>query len=372
MKDSKEPNEFKNENTKKVKNNYYLKIKKYNQSQPIIIRREFEYSSLGNYEQMYDIIKNAILILRKEKGIDNHIPILILYHPTINEIFIYSKEQWDFYYKFNIIDECLYNKSLKIDFILIYSNKKHDDINKKLILNKKNVTKYLIKKIPLNIYLDISLNFFESRDDICKIFQNYMINELINDDMYSFKTTKDAENSLEVINEEFDNLDINSIINPGEKKDKKKAEVKNNNINIKEYIVENNEFINTLKALKDQSKIFSKNKKYLSDIQNVVEEENENKEINKNVDEEKKVFNSNFNLVPGKSFDHLLKDEDSYDNITSNNLKSVLNPPSKYVPNLLDKEKYFKKLDKGEYYIGLEEYKDQLNRESLYILNKNS
>ena len=372
MKGNKEVNLNENENKAKNKDKYYLKIKKYKQSSPLIIRRSFEYSSLGNYDKINGIIMNVILNLRKEKGIDNHIPILILNHPKINEIFIYSKEQWDFYYKYNIIDECITNKSLTIDFNLINSNK-IDDIIRKFELNKKNVAKYIIKNIPINIYLNLLINFLKKRHDVSTIFQKYIINELINEDEYSFKNTKKTGNTLEIINEEDtinENLNINSIINPGEKEDQinneERKDIKNKKNNINGYIIENYEFIS---VLTDQTKTFYEYEKYLNDIKNVVKEEIEEK--NKNIIEEKNVSNSSFDLVPGKSFDNLIKDEDSCDNM-KNNLRSVLNLPSQYVPNLLNKDNYFKKFDEREYYIGIEQYKDEINREameSIYMLN---
>ena len=372
MKDNKTVNLNKDENKGKDKEIYYLKIKKYKQSPPITIRRPFEYSSLGNYDKINGSIMNVILNLRKGKGIDNHIPILILNHPEINEIFIYSKEQWDFYYKYNIIDECITNKSLKIDFILINTNKKEDIINK-FESNKKNVAKYIIKNIPINIYLNLLINFLKKRHDVSSIFQKYIINQLINEDEYSFKNTKNTGNNLETINEEDtinENLDINSIINPGEKEDKKineeRKDNKNKKNNINGYIIENIEFINTLK---DQTKNFYEYEKYLNDIKNVVKEEIEEK--NKNIIEEKNISNSSLDFVPTKSFEKLIKEEDNSDN-TKNYLRSVLNLPSQYVPNLLNKDNYFKKFDEGEYYIGIEQYKDEINREameSIYILN---
>ena len=372
MKDNKTVNLNKEENKAKDKNIYYLKIKKYNQSPPIIIRRPLEYSSFGNYDKINGIIRNVILNLRKEKGIDNYIPILILNHPKINEISIYSKEQWDFYYKYNIIDECITNKSLKIDFILIKKNKK-DDIISQCEKNKKNVAKYIIKNIPINIYLNLLLNFLEKSRKVSSIFQEYIMNQLINEDKYSFKNTKNTENTLETINEEDtinENLNINSIINPGENENKviieERKDIKNKKNNINEYIIDNSEFIN---ALKDRTKKFNDYEYYLNDIKNVVKEEIEEK--NKNIMEEKNISNSSLDLVAAKSFEKLIKDEDNCDN-TKNYLSSVLNLPSQYVPNLLNKDNYFKKFDEGEYYIGIEQYKDEINREameSIYTLN---
>ena len=76
-------------------------------------------------------------------------------------------------------------------------------------------------------------------------------------------------------------------------------------------------------------------------------------------------------MTPAKSFEKLIKNEDNCDN-AKNYLSSVLNLPSQYVPNLLNKDNYFKKFDEREYYIGIEQYKDEINREameSIYMLN---
>ena len=207
----------------------------------------------------------------------------------------------------------------------------------------------------------------KTSNNISKIFQQYLINVLINDDTYSYKNN---QQNLSIVKEEIlnENLNINSIID--EENDNKNNENKNKNTNNKTYYFDNEDFIT---ILNDNFKKFSEYENYLNNIKSIIKEENE--EINKNIIKEKNIYNTSLQLAPTKSIEHLLKD-DSYE-IVSKNLMSVLNPPSKSAPSksvskLLNEEKFFKKIDKGEYYIGLEEYKDKLSRESIEILNKNS
>lgn len=367
MKNNNDSNAKKDVNKDKNKEIYYLKIKQYQKAPPYLSRREFPSSILSNYDKINEIIIDLIKTrYEKEKTIDNHIPIIILNHPEIKEIFLNSKEEWSFYYEYNIIDECIINKSLKIDFLLIKTGSKSEKI---INIQKKDSTqkviKYIIEKIPINIFLKILLNFLKTSNNISKIFQQYLINVLINDDTYSYKNN---QHNLAIVKEDIlnENININSIIDEENDNKNNENKYKNKNINNKTYYFDNEDFIT---ILNDNFKKFSEYENYLNNIKSIIKEENE--EINKNIIKEKNVYNTSLQLAPTKSIEHLLKDDDSYE-IVSKNLMSVLNPPSKSVSKLLNEENFFKKIDKGEYYIGLEEYKDKLSRESIEILNKNS
>ncbi len=92
----------------KKKNNFFVKLKGYdkNEKNTSILKREFDYKSLKNFDIMMNNFINLILEIRK-KGYGNRVPIIVNHHPEIGEIFIYSREQWDLYYKFNIIEDCI-------------------------------------------------------------------------------------------------------------------------------------------------------------------------------------------------------------------------------------------------------------------------
>ena len=231
MKNNNDSNAKKDVNKDKNKEIYYLKIKQYQKAPPYLSRREFPSSILSNYDKINEIIIDLIKTrYEKEKTIDNHIPIIILNHPEIKEIFLNSKEEWSFYYEYNIIDECIINKSLKIDFLLIKTGSKSEKI---INIQKKDSTqkviKYIIEKIPINIFLKILLNFLKTSNNISKIFQQYLINVLINDDTYSYKNN---QHNLAIVKEDIlnENININSIID--EENDNKNNENKYKNKNI--------------------------------------------------------------------------------------------------------------------------------------------
>ena len=63
---------------------------------------------------------------------------------------------------------------------------------------------------------------------------------------------------------------------------------------------------------------------------------------------------------------HFFRD-DNFDNINKRNnvLLTQLTPPPNYIKKLLDDNNFFKKIDKEEYYVGIEQFKDDINRKLL-------
>ena len=354
---------MKDKETNKNKENYFFKIKKHQDNTGIMLRRDFEYSDLKNYDIMIQKIRNAILDIRKGKPFEGRFPIIIMNHPKIEEIYIYSKENWDLYFKFNLIEECITNKTLKMEYFLL--NEKNKD---SLIKSKKEI-KYIIQNLPLNIYFDILIKFFENRDSIMKEFIIYLIAELTKDDGGIVKNIIKENKIQDFIEEEQKDKNIEENININEIICNDKKDEKNNEKNIKkekkvhinkDYLISKKEFIS---ILKEQKKNYSNYENSFLKIKNIFEEDEEK---NKGL-ENKNIMQTNLILGSENSFDHLLKDEVDANNKTI--LMSALNPPKKYIENLMNSENFFKTFNKGEYYVGIEDYQDNLNRESLEILN---
>ena len=66
-----------------------------------------------------------------------------------------------------------------------------------------------------------------------------------------------------------------------------------------------------------------------------------------------------------------LFEEDVVENNEKENnvLLTQMNPPPSYVKKLLNDDNFFKQFDKEEYYMGIEKFKDEINRQFLKTLN---
>ena len=319
----------------------FIKVKRNKHTGPSV-RREFIYSNLNDYEKINKIIKEALFLLRKKEISNDSIVLKVLYHPKYNEIYFDSKEQWDLLYKYNIIDECISNQSLKIDFI-ICDKKKYNSINEN---NKKEIMKYIIQNIPINLFFNFFINFLRKRKDISDEFEKYLINDLLSNNMDIDKTQNNKKYNIN-----------------------KNVEDENKNIiNIKEYFINYNKFLDTLN---NKFEIISKNQKYLNSflkIKNIFHEDKEKNE-NSSINIKNNPSRTFLDLNPRASLDSLLDEDD--DILTYKNnyvMKTVLNPPTQYVKNLMDDKNFFKKIEKKEYYLGIENYKDELIRESMDFL----
>ena len=65
---------------------------------------------------------------------------------------------------------------------------------------------------------------------------------------------------------------------------------------------------------------------------------------------------NDFSLINEQNFDN---------NKKCNVLLTELIPPSNYVKKLLNDDNFFKNIDKEEYYIGIEQFKDDMNKKFL-------
>ena len=319
----------KDSNLKKDK--FYIKVKRYNKEGPLA-RKEFSYSNLNNYKLVNEKVKEAIINIRRKKYGEDHMVELILNHPKFKEIHFDSKEEWDLLFKYNIIEECINNDSLYLDFIIYNKNTTKNYKNKEVIM------KNIIQNIPTNTFFKFFINFLIKRN-LLKEFKESLIIDLI-------------QNNISKKKEENNNSD-------------------NKNEKAKEYFIDNKAFIDTLNKKLEN---ISRNEKYLNSfikIQNILKDNKEkNENINKmNVD--KNNSKTYLNLTPNQlrtSMDILF--DDSLINNDNEILKTALNPPDDYVKKLMDNNNFFRKIEEDEFYNGLEKYRDQLNRESMIALKK--
>lgn len=327
-----------------------LKIKRFKKKGPSV-KRDYIYSNLNNYEAINKVIKESIFNQRGKKELeDKQIILMVLNHPNFKEIYFESKDQWDLLYKYNIIDECIINQSLKIDFMIIDKNDKNYIIIYEN--NKKAFMKYIIQNMPINTLFNSFINFIKEKK-LLEEFEKYLINDLIPINTEIDKTKKD---------------DKNNII---ENNNKNKNDGKINKLR-EEYFININDFINILNMKMETISRQEKSLISFNKIKNIIKDD---KEKNVNINETDINFKKNsktyLDLNPRTSIDNLFDEDDgSFIKDNSDILKTALNPPSKYDKILMDNNNFFKKIEKKEYYNGIEEYKDLLIRESKDALKK--
>ena len=348
-----------------TKGNIYLKIREYNSSNKRLTKKQMEYSNLNYYDKIIIIINNIIKIQQKTEEVKNHKLIIIINHPKINEIYIYSKEQWNFYINYNLIFECIENNTLKLDYIIV-DQFNQDDLKKECRNNQKLVIKYIIRNIPLNFFLNTLLKFFEDNDEFSQRFKIFLISELFNTQPVNNKINKDSEENFD------DNSTINNINSSQtfliEYNDTNKISEKI----IKNYYIHKNEFI---KILKEQFNNYSKCQNCFNGIKSLFKESDD--EINEDKNKNKYInkTNSNLNIKNDDSLGKISLFEDSFDNsieVNNNPLFTQfnLNYSKQYVMEMMNNEKMFKKINEREYYNGIEILKDELNREFYELINK--
>ena len=279
----------------------------------------------------YDIICTEINKVFQNKNNIEKIDLKPIYiylkHEHLENITIYNNDEWNFLYNYNIIQECVSNNRLKLDFAVIKENEMIDE--EKRQRNSFNILQYIMKKIPEYFYLEILSKFIYINKDIREKFQKFFLNELMN---ISYDEIKNKNN---------DKNDLNSLIN------------NYNNIynqNNKNYYVKSKDF---LKLFNEQILKIKNHINYIHLINNIIEDKNiENK--NNNINE----INKDDNLYNAEK---VFIDKD-------NILFRVLNKEIEH-KKYLDKNNYFKKSNNKEYYCGIEELKDGMKREIINILN---
>ena len=352
-------------NSNKNKGNIYLKIREYNSTYKRITKKQIEYSNLNDYDKLIIIINNIIKIQKKTEEVKNHKLVIVLNHPKINEIYIYSKEQWNFYLNYNLIFECIENNTLKLDYIIIEQNNQ-DDLQKECRNNQKLIIKYIIRNIPLNFFLNTLLKFFEENDEFSQRFKIFLISKLFNSQSVYNQINKDNENNFE------DNESINNISSS------QTFLIEYNNTNkisekiIKNYYIHNAEFI---QIMEEQFKNYSKCQNCFEGIKNLFQENDDEMNEEKNKNKYIKKINSNLSIQKDDSLGKISLFEDRFDNSieTNNNpffSQFNLNYSKQYVMEMMNNEKMFKKINAKEYYNGIEILKDELNREFYEVINK--
>ena len=247
---------------------------------------------------------NQILTLNKNSKDPNKN--IILEHPKLNQLRISNKQEWDFLYKNNIINECIENKIInaeknikscimKINYVK--SNSKQEEAK------YSDIMAYIMNNISPDEYISHLLNFLNERKDIINEFKLYLTKILLD-------------------------LNIKQEINKIEENEKKEKKREN------KYIIETNKFFNILEIK-------------LNEIKNSYQSNNINKSVNK--------FGIN---DKDEQINHEADDKED------NSLKSIFNF---YESNLnlykinTDNQNIFGTQSKEEYYEGIKGFKSQLS-----------
>ena len=253
-------------------------------------------SILEDYNQISTLNKNS-------KDANKNI---ILEHPKLNQLRISNKQEWDFLYKNNIINECIENKIInaeknikscimKINYVK--SNSKQEEAK------YSDIMAYIMNNISPDEYISHLLNFLNTRKDIINEFKLYLTKILLD-------------------------LNIKQEINKIEENEIKEEKREN------KYIIETNKFFNILEIK-------------LNEIKNSYQSNNLNESVNK--------FRINNN---DEQINHEAEDKED------NSLKSIFNF---YESNLnlykinTDNQNIFGTQSKEEYYEGIKGFKSQLS-----------
>ena len=247
---------------------------------------------------------NQILTLNKNSKDPNKN--IILEHPKLNQLRISNKQEWDFLYKNNIINECIENKIINAEkniqsYIIkinyVKSNSKQEEAK------YSDIMAYIMNNISPDEYISHLLNFLNTRKDIINEFKLYLTKILLD-------------------------LNIKQEINKIEENEIKEEKREN------KYIIETNKFFNILEIK-------------LNEIKNTYQLNNLNKSVNK--------FGINNN---DEQINHEAEDKEE------NSLKSIFNF---YESNLnlykinTDNQNIFGTQSKEEYYEGIKGFKSQLS-----------
>ena len=185
---------------------------------------------------------------------------IILDHPKLNQLKISNKQEWDFLYQNNIINECIEDKiinagkNIKSSLIKIHyvnQNSKHEEAK------YADIMAHIMKNISPDEYVSHLLNFLSNRRDIINEFKLYLTKILLD-------------------------LNIKQEINKIKENEIKEEKVKN------KYIIETNKFFNILEIKLNEIK-----NSYQNNIpKNLNKFEIDNNDAKINNEEDDKVDNS--------------------------------------------------------------------------------
>ena len=199
---------------------------------------------------------------------------IILDHPKLNQLKISNKQEWDFLYQNNIINECIEDKiinagkNIKSSLIKIHyvnQNSKHEEAK------YADIMAHIMNNISPDEYVSHLLNFLSNRRDIINEFKLYLTKILLD-------------------------LNIKQEINKIKENEIKEEKVKN------KYIIETNKFFNILEIKLNEIKNSYQNN--IPKNLNKFEIDNNDDKINNEEDDKvdnslKSIFNfyeSNLNL----------------------------------------------------------------------------
>ena len=316
------------------KNYISLKIKKEKKNKVLYVRRKVEHSELKKYDNILDAIYQIV-----NDKIDNSINIYLemyLYHKDekLKKIIIYNKEEWNFLYNYNIIDECISkDNQLKIDYKVYTQEEKVDEKIK--ANNFKKIISYILENIPYEFYLNSLYNFFKDKKDIEELFKIYLINQLMETNLKDIK-----KNSY--LNDDVKSKDLEKINNNN-------SENININKNYEKYLIDSEEFLNIFKNNINQ---ISKKSNFLKNIKNIIYN-NDEKELKDSL--ENKTISNSLNLITKKKyFERMNENENLF------NFQSLLVLKNEYKNNILEENNFFKLLNNEEYNTGIEQLKNKL------------
>ena len=185
---------------------------------------------------------------------------IFLDHPKLNQLKISNKQEWDFLYQNNIINECIEDKiinagkNIKSSLIKIHyvnQNSKHEEAK------YADIMAHIMNNISPDEYVSHLLNFLSNRRDIINEFKLYLTKILLD-------------------------LNIKQEINKIKENEIKEEKVKNN------YIIETNKFFNILEIKLNEIK-----NSYQNNIpKNLNKFEIDNNDAKINNEEDDKVDNS--------------------------------------------------------------------------------
>ena len=316
------------------KNYISLKIKKEKKNKVLYVRRKVEHSELKKYDNILDAIYQIV-----NDKIDNSNNIYLemyLYHKDekLKKIIIYNKEEWNFLYNYNIIDECISkDNQLKIDYKVYTQEEKVDEKIK--ANNFKKIISYILENIPYEFYLNSLYNFFKDKKDIEELFKIYLINQLMETNLKDIK-----KNSY--LNDDVKSKDLEKINNNN-------SENININKNYEKYLIDSEEFLNIFKNNINQ---ISKKSNFLKNIKNIIYN-NDEKELKDSL--ENKTISNSLNLITKKKyFERMNENENLF------NFQSLLVLKNEYKNNILEENNFFKLLNNEEYNTGIKQLKDKL------------
>lgn len=328
---------------------YIFKIKE-NKSKSSKVRG-FKHSILNDYEKISETINKAILEIKKRKNLVGMVPIYIIKHPEIQKVYIYGKQLWDLYFKYNIINECINDCTIKLEFIL-YKEKEIENLTKSktIINNKTEIMKYIIKKLSYNALFKTFNDYLQKRIDIAEDYKNFLISQIMN---YNIKDNINDDNN--------ENNNINDDIEKEKQSNEKDKENKKDENYYQEYFICCKDFCN---IIDNKYKSFSYSNKYFEEIKNLFVEEEEQDENKIILDKNNVSFNNNLSFQKIGSFRGISLMREDSNNINENNaIFSAITLSDDYIKKLMNSQRIFKNINKEDYYSGIENYKDNLNRE---------